>query len=130
MDDDWLYMRKDFSVNTDDEMRFPMDTHPNGWSMASTIRHENGHANVGRALGCTMQVVVNDGRGNAYTRVVSAPRLTPAQWAAIAYGGEAAAGSDGCSTDRKIAEWRLRRAPAAERAAARDEAWRIARRYA
>lgn len=108
---------------------YPIDMHANGWSMSSTRRHENGHARVGRALGCTMRVVMND-NGRAYTRTVSGPPLTPAQHAAIAFGGEAAAGSGGCGTDRRIAESYLRRVPGRERGAARREAWRIARRYA
>jgi hypothetical protein len=110
--------------------QFARDMHPNGWSMASTRRHENGHANVGRALGCSMQVVLDDGRGNAYTRIVSGPPLRPAELAAIAYGGEAAAGSGGCGTDRRNAEAALSRLPWPERGRARSEAWRIARRYA
>jgi hypothetical protein len=123
-------IREEACVSADDEVRFPMDRHPNGWSMASTIRHENGHANVGRSLGCTMQVVINDGRGNAYTRIVSGPRLTPVQLAAISLGGRAAAGPGGCETDMKHVEMYLGRVPGRERPAARREAWRIARRHA
>lgn len=131
MDDDWLYTRKDFGSPLSPSVgeSFAFDSHPSGWARSKVTAHENGHVRVARALGCSARVVNIDGR-RPYAQIISGPPLTPAQHAAIAFGGEAAAGSGGCGKDRGKAEAALRALPWAARGAARAEAWRIARRYA
>lgn len=99
--------------------------HASGYSRSFVRRHENGHARVARALGCSARVDLDAGKTYVYD-----DHLPPVKRAAISYGGEAAAGSGGCGTDRRIAESYLRQVPGHERGAARREAWRIARRYA
>lgn len=95
-----------------------------GWSDKHVDAHEQGHANVAKAIGCRTRREGNE------TVVVSGPPLTPAQHAAIAYGGKARAGSGGHGEDDRLAEQHLKRLPPSERGAARREAKRIARRYA
>jgi hypothetical protein len=102
---------------------YPIE-HASGWSNSHVRRHERGHVNVARALGCYARVDIE--RGETY---VDDGHLPPVKRAAIAFGGEAAAGSGGCGRDRGLAEAHLRQVPGHERGAARREAWRIARRY-
>jgi hypothetical protein len=102
---------------------YPIE-HASGWSNSHVRRHERGHVNVARALGCYARVDIE--RGETY---VDDGHLPPVKRAAIAFGGEAAAGSGGCGRDRGLAEAHLRQVPGRERGAARREAWRIARRY-
>jgi hypothetical protein len=99
--------------------------HASGYSRSHVRRHENGHARVARALGCSARVDLD--AGATYIRD---EHLPPVQRAAISYGGEAAAGPSGCGYDRADADALLGTLPARERGAARREAWRIARRYA
>ena len=103
---------------------YPID-HASGYSRSFVRRHENGHARVARALGASAHVDLD--AGETY---IGDGHLPPVQRAAIAYGGEAAAGSSGCGTDRQIADAHLSCLPGAQRSAAKREAWQIARRYA
>jgi len=103
-------------------------THGSGHSMSHVRRHENGHRNVARALGCNGKVVITE--DEAYFQITSGPALTPAEHAAIAYGGRAAAGGRGCEQDDRLAEQHLRQVPWSQRGQARAEAKRIARRHA
>jgi hypothetical protein len=94
-----------------------------GWSAGHVRRHEERHLRVAQALGCTARIEYDGDR--PVCRVISGPPLTPAQHAAIAYAG----GPGGHEDDHDIAEGHLRKLPASQRAAARAEAKRIARRY-
>jgi hypothetical protein len=118
VDDDLLYMRKDFGAPPRTLAAFPIDAHSSGHSMAHVRRHENGHARVARGCGGSARVDLRAGETYVYGR------FTPTQHAAIALGGRAAAGGAGCRKDDAIVNrW-------VAQGADRSEAWRIARRYA
>lgn len=104
---------------------YPIGGH--GHSAAHAAKHEHGHRRVAEALGGRVRVHLGD---RPRTEILSGPALTPAEHAAIAYGGHVAAGPAGCEQDHAIARAHLAQLPRSERAAAEREAWRIARRYA
>lgn len=93
-----------------------------GWPDRHSRRHEEGHARVARKLGYRVDVHAD--------HVFVHGKQDPIHGAAICYGGRVRAGRGGHEEDEKIAEEYLRQLPRAERAAARREAKRLARRYA
>jgi hypothetical protein len=98
---------------------------------AHAAAHEGlGHAAVGygvRGNGSGIRAKIHeDGSGEC---TVPRGRLTLAECLAITYGGEAAAGPDGCTGDRARFETVLRRAPRRYRDSLRADAHRIAHRH-
>jgi hypothetical protein len=81
VDDDLLYMRKDFGAPPRTLAAFPIDPHPSGWAVAQVRRHENGHARVARGCGGSARVDLRAGETYVYGR------FTPTQHAAIASAG-------------------------------------------
>jgi ribosomal protein L2 len=78
VDDDLLYMRKDFGAPLSPSVgeTFAFDSHPSGWAVAKVVLHENGHVRVARGLGCSARVVDIDGR-KPHAQITSGPPLTP-----------------------------------------------------
>ncbi|HEY5880085.1 MAG TPA: hypothetical protein VIU11_14340 [Nakamurella sp.] len=95
--------------------------------MAGTVEHEaNGHASVAYGVGATgIRARVNrNGSGWCEARSRSlVGRL------AFVYGGEAAAGPEGCDFDRRLFARDLRRAPARQRTGLTRQAHALAHRH-
>lgn len=102
----------------------------NGYGRSLATRHENGHAKVARALGCSVRFIRDEHGVPIATEVVSGPRLTDIQEAAIDLGGWAAAGSRGTGDDWSHAKARFAGLSVAERDRRMAEAWKLAKRYA